>query len=884
MKKAIKVLIMIATFFTLSFSVFAADEVSMAMEVFVKNGEQVEKPEDLTAGEHTVTVKILNLNELQKNLEVFVAVKTDGKLSSVSKKTSTISKDPITKFFEVEIPVTITEAENIQLEAYCWNDGLVPYAEKLIFGQEKYESYTVYGRIVATSRNDSSLDANEVRFIVEKSDNFDGYPYGPEYYGSSVWAIQYNNPDAYNMMFQYAKAIVLKDENDNYILTSVEIINEPIKKKAILYDSYTGTKLNFYESMDSTKTIAYKLSDIAEMYVNGVEIGTLSEEYVNTYITGNDCGTVTFIDVTEEGSTDSDGKFDYVFVDYYVDAVIESVSVNDETYKLYFADMNPNVKNLSVDTTDSDITVRYTLNGEEIKHTELLEGDVLSIAYDVTNNFDYSEFYDIIVSRNVVSGMVTSSGDCYTGSGVEYFIIGNTKYSAAASMYGWVNAESLKAGTSYTLYVNAFGNFVMYYENAEEKKIAVFDMAFTDSFGNPMIRLITSDGEMVSYRVKGDDISTYLEWVKLAYEDTSEEDTDGKYTDNSNKKNINERIVEYTVNSAGYLSKLVVCETKTSEVVLYKASSLKLGTSVLNSNAVVLDLSENEDMNDISVINKLSVDELTDGCEYSVCLANWSAYDETYYYMIITEIGECYEIPDDEETELEPVNPIAVYRSTYTIADEYGTQTAVIKAYEEGAEREILSVLEAVPSMSHGDVFVYETDEDGYVTEIVPIFTGAEDAYETFIESVSGISASRFENSDKYDWGEITDMPQEWIETSTSSKTGNVEILFGVITDKKSDTVYVSQISDDLINIDNEWDYTVLSDANIYVYDYTMKQGNRLSIGSASSIEKSPYATSWIDDNGNLSILEDGKYRELNFIFAKLVDGDIAEALVILGS
>ena len=63
---------------------------------------------------------------------------------------------------------------------------------------------------------------------------------------------------------------------------------------------------------------------------------------------------------------------------------------------------------LDVDTTDEDKYYSFALkDGTALKATELQEGDVLSIAYDVKVGFSSSNSYTAIVSRDTVEGKVT---------------------------------------------------------------------------------------------------------------------------------------------------------------------------------------------------------------------------------------------------------------------------------------------------------------------------------------------------------------------------------------------------------------------------------------------------------------------------------------------
>ena len=781
---------------------------------------------------------------------------------------------------------------------------------------ENHEAYKVKGRVVATKKSETSLDADEVRFNVEATNNFDGYAYGQSYYAATDEIMKYAGSDAADLMFTYSEALVQKDSDDNYVLLSVTPYgaNKTETVAASLYEtgSYTGSQMEFYTDANSSKTNTYKFaknedgSTKLNVYVNGVEVepkaatettaAVTLADIITTYVGGNDCGTVTLIDATEEGKTTTDGKIDYLLVNYYVDAVVDSIA-EGETYKIYFSDMHSDVKTLKVDTTDEDISATYTLDGQAIAYTDLQEDDVLSIAYNVNGAFADSEFYDVIVSRNTVSGKVSATGS--DSNDVDYFVINGENYSAAASMYGAVNAEPLTPGTEYILYLNAFGKYVSYDEDSANKLIGIFDQASVDSSDTPKIRIITSAGAKVSYPVKDNSKSKYNELARNFYNVEAEfTDNDGKFATDADKKVLADRIVEYTVNSSGYITKVEAVDDIKTGGGEYKENSNKVGNISLSEQTVVIDLTSTENNADFSEISKVSAwttSDFVDGEDYTVIAADKANSDGTYRFVVVTVGASSYNAN----------TAIAVYKSSGSVYDENeGATVTTLDVFVNGVgenDDETTSIKVATdytaPTLKVGDVFIYDTDSDGYVNEIVKIFTGSLNAgYQTFVGAVKDIASTDIEdtigaNDDaKQEWlfeeSALATMPAEWASTTNSSKAGNVEVLFGVIVDKKSSSAYVSQIVDDEVNKDTAPDYSIKSDAKVYVYDYSeSKESNRLSVGGASSIAKSAIPSSDFDEEtGIASIIEDGIYRELNFVFAKLVDGDIAEALVIVGS
>ncbi len=1230
------------------------DSVNTVMSVRTANGEMVDTPEELSSGEYNVILNIGNLSGKAKQMEVYVAVKADGKLYSVKSRTTNLENKELMQIYPIEIPVTLKKdvsGKEISIEAYCWDDTMVPFNRKTVFGEADTEIYTAYGRITATPRTNDSLDYGEVKFCVEKSDNFDGVEYGSFAYAPVELNMYYANQEAYNEMFRYSKATIIKDvETENFTIVSLEYMDSEstVIAQSNLYEiaSFTGDEITFYESFDSSKTTTYDLSDSFSMYVNGVRI-TAFYDTINAYIERNDSGTVTLIDATETGKTTTDGKVDYIFVDYYVDSIVDFVVDADE-YKIYFANGHADVKTLKIDKADKDIYVRYILDGQEISHTDLNSGDVLSIAYDVTGDFSYSAFYDVLVSRDVVNGKVTSIGadnnDC------EYYVINNQKYSP--SKLGPVAGDTLIPGNHYILWLNAFGKFVDYEEDMSAKNIGIFNKAYIDSDDTPYISLITKDGEKVSYAVKDNSKSGYYEIASNFYDgnvgeslktienllceytinsngyitgayplsnvdyrdmpfeyksstnklgiytlseqtkiidltsklnDLTQENyfiskanviktsdlidgneyevicaekanSDGSYRyvvllsgetgyvepedvitsyvglfnkayidsgDNATIRVINEAgekvsytvknnnktlytqianqfysngvgselksmenlICEYSINSKGYIISATPLEdVQFGSVEEFDSQTNKIGQYVLSEDAVIINLTSelnNITAGEVYAVNSIELSDLIDGNEYEilaagmedsgaykyiVLLSGETAYvepadeiagsytgifDKAYmdsgdipWIRIITEDGEkvSYPVKYDNKTlymemagqfytgsvgssELKPIqNLICTYEISskgYIISvipmdgvgmatTEYLSDTKAFGAYELAEEAVILDVssisnwleaglsydisviqkkdfdelvnnmtyevvvsdkneegkynfavilsggneytantpiavyntrgseyddiqgasvdtlevyingndetvaLKVAPgtnvTLNRGDVFLYKTDSNGYVDSVFKLFDSAdESSYSWFMENMTpanmGYKDVTSLNGVIKSIPVLSSMPDDWINTDATTKTGEVDLVYGVITDKRGQNVSLAQIErgyyvnnwgyeaeGNLVNKDLARDYTICPDANVYIYDYSEgKVSNRLYSGITGSIQKSIVPDSeCIDYNGYeaFTVLEsDGyMYRELNFLFGKVVDGEITECLVILGS
>lgn len=795
---------------------------------------------------------------------------------------------------------------------------------------ENHDAYKVKGRITATPRSLDSLDNGEVKFAVEATNNFDGFAYGGSYLSAVEETMLYAGTNAEALMFTYAEAIVAKNSDDDFEILAITPYgsNDTTETEASLYEtgSYsetvnnsnavTAAEIEFYVDADSSKTKTYKLatdngSVATQLYVNGVHVGVVTDGDVAKYIEGNDSGKVTLIDATETGKTTTDGKIDYILVDYYVDAVVDSVA-DGSTYKVYFSSANAVVKTMKIDTDDDDVTAAFTLDGAEIAHTDLQKDDVVSIAYDVTGNFDDSSFYDVIVSRNTITGKVTSTGEDNNDN--PYYVINDTKYSASKlAQYSDIKNEGkLEAGTEYILYVNAFGKFVDYDEDTNSKNIGIFDKASIDTLDTPKIRIITSAGTKVSYTVKDSSKSKYNDLANKFYADPADDKrvvVSNNTPDSKYLKPIENLLCEYTINSNGYITAiepLAGVVNKNGVELEYKASSTKIGSYALNESTIIIDLSSSDNnittgSYDISKVSSKTVADLADGSNYQVILAEKSNSDSTYRYAVLLTGGATYTAD----------TAIAVYSSTgSTYDDVQGASVTTLEVYMNGGDE--VEYLKVDPGytdydLEKGDVFVYDTDSDGYVDDITEIFGSAhKDNYDAFMKALDTSTVTKTSTVGSKTYTKViptvSTMPTDWIETDDATKAGKVEYVYGIITDKNGSNVSVGLV--DKFTIDQEEvdgvdkdaaaDYTLNSDANVYVYDYSeSKASNRVYTGYTSSVAKSQVATSQLKledgaDSGAsahiITLKEGTAWRELNFVFAKLVDGDIAECLVILGS
>ncbi len=735
---------------------------------------------------------------------------------------------------------------------------------------KNHNTYKVKGRITATKRSDSALDADEVRFSVESTSNFDGVAYGSSYASATVERMKYSAGEASEYLFAYGEALIFVNSDNDYEILSFTPYgtNDYETTDTALFDEYVLSSghiasIHMYVSDTSSKLKKYKMEDNFKVYVNGVE---QSDEIdaIDDYLSGNDMGTVTFIDATETGKTSTNGLYDYVIITYYADAIVDAYADNGDELKIYFKDSSPDIRGtMKVDLEDEDISLSFICEGKEFDYTDLSQNDVLSIAYDVSGDFDESSFYDVYVSREYIDGRVDAERT--DDSGRVLYTINGDEYAISSSMGG----ATLEIGTSYTLYLNAFGRVVRSDESSANSLVGILERVYrsadTDEY---LIRLITNTGSKVTYTARDsaafNRINTVFASMSGALED---------------------RIVEYTINSNGYITSVEKVTAYRAVDAAYKESSNKLGKYSLSENTVVIDLtSQHNDVdtkNGISNVSRKSIDMFADNGEYDVVVAERSGSDATYRFVYVFGGSETYTADTS----------IAVFDSSTVVYDDYqGGRVMQLHVFEDGTETTLKVEGAYSPNLTRGDVFVYSTDSDGYVNEVVTIFESIGNAgadYETFLSAVMSSDYKNRENCDLY--ASFLNMPDGWENTTSATKTGKVDVVFGPIVARNSKNVTLARLDNSLQSseIDDCYDYYITDDANIYIYDFSEgKAANRLSEGNIGSIIKTNIPNS-CKTGSEKEIIDwksvDREGNDINFLVAKVVDDDITEAMVILG-
>lgn len=782
-----------------------------------------------------------------------------------------------------------------------------------------HDAYLVYGRVQGTHKSDSSIDSDQVSFSVERADNWNGYPVtkGSSDIEENIRENMYiGNSNADSYLLTYSEAIIQQDDNDEYTILSITPYgsNESIAFKAddLAEDKTTlapegRSTIYAYQSDTSSRTTSYKLDtdkiyagEEGGFYVNGKQLNASNDAdlqaLLDTYVKNADgtsvnlSGEVTLIDAPAAGTSTTDGSYDYIMVTYYATGVVDSVSGTETNPTIYFSDGSSGVSRLSVDYDDEDYDYEILLNDEKIKATDLQEGDVLSIAYDVEQGFANSESYTILVSRgNVVEGQcrtVNSDQD-------EFTMDNGTKYQVAYEGVG-----KLEAGTSYTLYLDVFGNIAKVEDLASAKNIAVLDNVYQSASGENYAQIITPDGRKESYAIRNDsNADTYANYVYT--------DGNGVQSDNASrtKEFIADRVVEYSVNSSNYFTVRNVLTPDTYAYDEdYKSSTNRIGSIRITDGITnIVDLSDYYDddkYNSEGVVDStnisgdgsyasMAVSSLTDGDSYTAYAYARTSSDRVAQFVIIVE----------GTSGLNVNSPMAVYASESIGRTPNDTDATIISAYVNGELTEVYMDSTSSTGMSEGDLFFYTTNADGEVEQGDLVVVYANDGM------LNNGYASFYDNAVDNKFDVLSESAKNF---STWSKNSSIRddqcaIVFGAITDRSGSSITIVS-KDDLesnsviANIDNVDDYTLASDVTVYKYDYSMRADNRVSVGAVADLARTTFSRDAYVDFGNVSkddrIYVDfaaddltydmtSTYGKVNFAVAKVVDDEITEIIVI---
>ena len=765
-------------------------------------------------------------------------------------------------------------------------DGKEGRAYETLF-TEKHDAYKVYGRVTETSKT-GSVDTDKVTFQVEKADNFDDEEVKADSPVSEDMYIGDSKAD--NYLRTYSQALIQKNDDDEFTILSIAAAaaNKSVTVASEDFDENKSTDeaLYFFPAGTTKGSTKYQLDTTngVKIYINGVESSKSIAE-LRDYLDKNETASVTLQKETEVGSTSTSAKYNTIMVSSYVTAIVDEVIDKTNDISINFDDQSSSIKSkMTIHKDDDTYSYSFKLDGKEIEPTELQEGDVLNIAYDV-NDFAGSNFYDVIVTRNVVEGVKCTSINDSKGE----YTIGGTKYKAAEGM-------SIKPETSteYKLYLDHFGRIAKADENSVSKNYGVLKNIYKKAAGDYMAQIITKNGTEEEYKVDSDKVNEYATYLKYAtfYSDAKKEnkiDTtkkdwqskvvafDGPEYSTSQPKSVAypTQVVEYSVSSSSnkITIKSVYNDPTSAVDTEYKESGNKIGSVKMADSTVILDLSEVDTKDTYSVVSSLN-----DGSPYTAYGYDKSKSDNTYRFVIITKGTSSV---FNSETQL------AIFNGSEVVDDD-GDKTAY-NLVVNGEEKQFILDDDVVitgnagktvaeDAFDEGDVLVYATNSEGYISRIYSVFAAQ--------NVLNGSSFEDFRtNAFKKQSSVLADTK---FADLLSDDDNDVNVVFGPVVDKSGSNITIGTVTTNaegkyVVNYDEGLEVNY-SNAKIYTYDFaagSKKSRVLLDEGIASTPDVKDAKTT-VGGQDILNLEHEDVIDDVVFAVVRTTDKDEAQEIYLI--
>lgn len=761
-----------------------------------------------------------------------------------------------------------TQTPNLEVR-----DGKEGRAYETLF-TEKHDAYKVYGRVTETSKT-GSVDNDKVTFQVEKADNFDDEEVKADSPVSEDMYIGDSKAD--NYLRTYSQALIQKNDDDEFTILSIAAAaaNKSVTVASEDFDENksTGEALYFFPAGTTKGSTKYQLDTTngVTIYVNGVKQDSMaiydandleSDKTLYGYLKNHETASVTLQKETEVGSTSTSAKYNTVMISSYATAIVDEVidktnetSVNFDTYSTGIQ------AKMTVNKDDDNYTYSFKLDGKDIEAKDLQQNDVLNIAYDTTGSFRDSNFYDVIVTRNVVDGVKCTSRNDTKGE----YTIGGTKYKAAEGM-----DIDVETSTEYSLYLDHFGRIAKADENSVSKNYGVLKNIYKKAGGDYMAQIITKNGTEEEYKVDSDNVKAYKSYLVKS-------DADGAVYDSTNKKTdaYPKQVVEYSVSSSS--NKITIKNggviAPTSADAEYKESGNKIGSVKMADSTVILDLSEVDTKDTYSVVSSLN-----DGSNYVAYGYDKSKSDNTYRFVIITEGTSSV---FNSETQL------AIFNGSEVIDDD-GDKTAY-NLVVNGEEKQLVLDDDVVitgnagetvaeDAFDEGDVLVYATNSEGYISRIYSVFAAQ--------NVLNGSSFEDFRtNAFKKQSSVLADTK---FADLLSDDDNDVNVVFGPVVDKSGSNITIGTVTTNaegkyVVNYDEGLEVNY-SNAKIYTYDFAASSKNSrvlLDEGIASTPDVKAAKTT-VGGQDILNLEHEDVIDDVVFAVVRTTDKDEAQEIYLI--
>lgn len=621
---------------------------------------------------------------------------------------------------------------------------------------EKFDAYFVEGYVVKTQKDNTGLKADEVDFAIAKTQKYDQEDVcilnaagkvnnvntlaQADVAGRRLTKVKVGDTAAAEYKGTYATAIVVVDEYEDWSLLNFIPSGRNKSTKIALEDLDTAEYENG-ASLDQTKWTAIQTSSApyikffvdgaktstkymldaaanVKVYVNGVYVAT--GDPIWTYVINGDIGDVELVDTYK-----TDGKIDTIYVNKYVSGMFAGIT---SAGKVSFTSPDAGLTQIVLDDEDETLEYHIYYNGEEITVSELKKDDVLTIAYDPTGAVKDSKFYDIYVSRDVVTD--TLKGKDADEKAAKF---GDTYYTFAstAKYNSQIAPQTVKLGDEYTLYLDAFGRVFKAEQNTSVANWAIaekFTKASSDDYYK--LTVFTADGSTKAYFLNSKKASVTIDGVAKTETDAALNAVVGNRvyasgfgTANTVKNSLDNRVITYKVSaSSGMITELNFMDDASNNTLAgvngkepYSARRNSIGNMKLSEVTKVIDATKYASDEELAVA---TYESLVDEVNYKA-YAYGTKIDGIYPFVLVTE-GEAaftaatrfavvtedgYKEEADEETG----------DIVYSIAALYGDAESLIVS--DDVSTTVLN------GLKKGEVIFFKTNAKGQVTAINKLFS-----------------------------------------------------------------------------------------------------------------------------------------------------------------
>ena len=818
---------------------------------------------------------------------------------------------------------------------------------------EKHNTYYVEGHVSATNRtNSTKYDADEVEFTIEYTENYDDSDVvikkgAKDSSGNAITSkesVYVGDTDAANYLFTYATALIKVDDDDDATFVSftpsgkntvdsfdASLIDDDDYKTKTVFDADYGKDgkvvdkpyVKYYSAKDASKSTKYSLDKDFELYVNGVAV-TANQKNFEKYVVDNQVGKVDLID-RYSASSKADGKYDLIFVTYYATAKVGAVNTNTGRITFNKAYNNDNKMYITLDPNDDDLTYEIIYNGAAIELSALQADDVISIAYDVNNNLDDSDFYEIYVSRDKAEGQYTNKSN-----EDETVKIGGKDYEFVQKYDDVVSDTGFKMSDEYTIYLDAFGRIFDYETLVSSAKLAVVDK-YTKASSDDYYKatLYTADGATKASEVDTSKVTLTIGGKTYKNGDVDTQMKKLVYVDGNSgaKTDIQNRVVKYKISSStGRITSLEIAGVQKSATdEEFKSSSNSIGNVKMNDATKVIDaISYTEDLKagkipTYSDLSTASLSSFANESDYTAFAFGDRNSDGTYPLVIVTDAGGNYTA--DTRFAVVTKQPStgvddATQDDIYTLTALYnGEETNFVVNDDVDVTGAVGSNSDAMLNLQKGDVIVFVKDGKGNIKTIDVIVSASALGVDTSYAKVAtnafdGTATKGISTVGAKNW--VTD----WNKTTSGADLSKdvTQLVYGPIVEKKNSYFKLGKIvkatGSEGFTDDNgkaispaymgmytdksktsgadiqAMEINITSDTKVYVWDYSKTNEKvQLSDGDAGTgaIVATTIANSLLYNNRDVIPWDnEGVKAGVNFAFAKVVDGDATDVFVIL--